>query len=147
MSAYEFVGTGATRKEVNIGYQLYHSYAEGSFIRPHLHIYIPTDAIGGNIRLYCEYYWSNIGDTGSPTIATLTSDIIRTANQAASLNHIASFGSDVDGLGKTISSIVITRVYRDPSDAADTFGASVWLMSADIHIKKDTEGSRDVLVK
>jgi hypothetical protein len=39
------------------------------------------------------------------------------------------------------------RIYRDPTNVADTFGSSVWLKSADIHVECDTIGSREILTK
>lgn len=146
LKAYEFVGTGVTPKELSIGYQFYHSYAEGVSYTPHVHLHIPDDATGGTIKLYCEFENPNVGDTGAVAVTTISGTVTRAANAGISKNHILSFG-EVSGAGKKISHLFMTRVYRDPADVADTFGASVWLKSADIHILKDSEFSREPFTK
>ena len=144
--AYEFVGTGATAKQLNMGFELYHSYKEGSTIYPHIHVYIPDNATGGTIKFFMEYTWTNIGSTGAVATTTISGTIVRTANQGIANNAILSF-TPITGVGLTISSIVMCRIYRDPADAADTFGASVWLKAAGIHYESNTLGSRTITTK
>lgn len=146
MMASEFVGLGAAAKEVFAQFQIYHSYDEGTTVIPHIHLYIPDNVTGGNIKFSMEYHWENVDTTGAIVTSTATGTITRAANAGISSNHILSFGN-VAGTGKTISSILSARIYRDPSDAGDTFGASVWLRSGDVHISKNTMGSRTELVK
>lgn len=146
LRAYEYVGTGASFKEVNIGWQLSHTWLEGSDIIPHIHLYIPDNAVGGVIKIYGEYTWTNIGQTGAVATTTVSGTITRTANQGVANNIILSLGA-ITGTGKTISSMFMSRIYRDPTDVADTFGASVWLKSADIHYQKNMLGSRQELIK
>lgn len=145
LKAYEFVGA-ATMKELNAQFQIYHSYKEGTNVVLHAHLFIPDDATGGVIKFGAELEWDNISDTGAGSSSTVYGTITRTAGQGVSRNHIVLFPA-IAGAGKLISSIVGARIFRDPTDAADTFGSSVWLRSCDIHISKDTQGSRFPTVK
>jgi hypothetical protein len=137
---YEFLGTGVSFKEVNMGFQFNHSIKVGSVLAPHLHLYIPNSAASGVIRMYAECEFSNIGDTGAVSGFTVTGSISRLANAGISRNHILEF--DDLSVNPDISGVLMMRVYRNPADAADTFGSSVWLKSSDVHIEKDTLGSR-----
>ena len=65
MKAYGFVGN--KNEEIHVGFQLYHSYLEGSGISPHLHLYIPAGTKGETVIFDCEYTWANIGSTGAIT--------------------------------------------------------------------------------
>lgn len=137
LKAYEFVGAALT-KEIHAEFQLPHAYKEGSNIEPHIHLYVPNDATGGVIKFGCEYTWVNIDGTEGAT-ATITGTVTIAAG-AGNLHKMISFGS-ITGTGKTISSILSCRIYRDPADAADTFGASVWMKAADVHHERDKIGS------
>lgn len=144
--APEFVGTGVQVKSLTMHFQIYHSYDEGTPVVPHIHLYIPNDVTGGTIKFYADIEWDNINDTGAEVVTTVSGTVVRTASEGISKNKILTFGS-FTGTGKKISSILSMRIYRDPADAGDTFGASVWLKSADLHIHKNTEGSRTETVK
>lgn len=137
--AYEFVGA-ATAKALRMEFQFPHGRTDGSPIIPHLHLYIPDDGTGGIIRFTCEYEWSDVNDTGAISGNTLTGTITRTASQGIAQNAVLSFGEVADA-GHGVSSIFSCVITRDPTNAGDTFGASVWLRSADIHVQKTWLGS------
>lgn len=148
LKAYEFVGTGPTLKEMQLGFQMPHAMKVNSIIIPHLHCYIPDNGAGGDIKFYCEYTWADINNTGALTPVTISGTITRTANQGIANNAILSFGNVTPTTGQGgISSIFMCRIYRDPGNVADTFGASLWLKSADIHVEMDTIGSRTATSK
>lgn len=141
--AYEFVGTGATIKEMSMGFQLPHRAIVNSPIKPHLHLYIPNDVNGGTIKFTFDYLWANVGTTGAMNGLSVTGTVVRPPNAGVANNEILSFGlitpwnGDVGGL----SSVIMARVYRNPVDPADTFESSVWLKSADIHYQSNTLGT------
>ena len=147
LSAYEFVGTNNTR-QMFFGFQLPHGWIEGSTIYPHLHLYLPSDGTGGDVKFYMEYSWENVSSTGTETVAT-TSNVATHAANTIKKNEIVSLtsGAGIVGTGKTISSIFMCRIWRDGADAADTFGSSVWLKSIDIHVAQDMIGSSQILSK
>jgi len=144
MRAYEFVGAALT-KEILITFQMPHSYKEGSDAEPHLHLYIPNDATGGVVRFGCEYTWVN-RDGSEPTTTTIYSTLTVAASAGAQGNKLLDFAA-ITGTGKTISSLLACRIFRDPTNAADTFGSSVWLKSADCHVEHDSLGSQTETVK
>lgn len=144
--AYEFLGNGVTLKSLQLGFQINHDYKEGSDVVPHIHLYVPDDGSGGVIKFYMNYTWANINATGTISETTISGTLTRTASQGIDNNAILSFGA-ITGTGKTISSILMCRIYRDPADVTDTFGSSVWLKSTDIHYECDTIGSRTISTK
>jgi len=140
LRAYEYVGTGPTVKDFNYGFQFPHGWKEGSTVSPHLHLYIPDLLVGGNIRFYLDYNWANIGATGAESVSTIFGDLVRANNAGIAQNALLEFPNIV-GTGKTLSSMLMTRLYRDAADAADTFEGSVWLKSIDVHYQQDAMGS------
>lgn len=144
LRAYEFVGTGPTAKDIQMAWQLTHSWLEGSIIVPHIHLYVPNSGTGGNVRFYFEYTWVNVNGIEGATSTTLgtLSVPVGAGNQHKILEL-----SGLVGVGKTLSSILSARLYRDPADPFDTFGASVWLKAADIHRQMDSLGSRQEYIK
>lgn len=67
----------------------------------------------------------------------------------ANTHRISSLtsGSGLDGTGKKISSILICRIWRNSSNAADTYTDDAGLLSLDFHYQIDTVGSRAQYVK
>lgn len=129
--------------------QMPHSWKEGSLIYPHIHwLHDGTDADGGDVVWGLEYSWANMEEafTG-PAIMTA----VCTAGTALKheFNKLLDGSSNdyIDGSGKTISSILICRVFRDATDDADTLAADAWLLALDIHVERDTMGSRSELIK
>lgn len=147
LAAYEFVGVSST-KQMYFGFQMPHGWIEGSTIFPHLHLYIPSDATGGAVKFYMEYSWENVGSTGSETVTTISNATNYAANTVYK-NEIMSLtsGAGIVGTGKTISSVLMCRIWRDATDVGDTFASSVWLKSIDIHVEQDMIGSTTTLVK
>jgi hypothetical protein len=146
LCAYEFVGSGNVTKEIHLGFQMQHGWKLGSNISPHLHLYIANTALGGTVKFYCEYTWTNINETGTIATQTINGTIVRTNAQSTANNALLAF-SEINGTGKGLSSMLMCRIYRTTTDDADTYESSVWLKSADLHIEKDTDGSREPLVK
>ena len=98
-----------------------------------------SPATSKNVVWKFEYQWQNINGTYSGiTTATLT---VTAATGTTGYKHLISDFSDINGSGKTMSSIMICRLYRLPTDAADDYTDAVGLLSFDIHIEKDTLGS------
>lgn len=146
LRAYEFVGTGNQTKEIHMGFQMAHGWKLGTNVSPHLHLYVANTAGGGNVKFYCEYTWTNIGQTGVIATQTINSTITRNPNEATANNLLFAL-PEINGSGKALSSMLMCRLYRIPDDTGDTYEASVWLKSADLHIEKDRDGSRQPLIK
>lgn len=130
--------------------QLPHTWKEGTTIYPHLH-WVPETTASGNVEWNFEYSWANY-DASTPQVfpAITTSTVVASGPFTAKSHKITSLTSGdagLDGTGKKISSILICRLWRNSSNAADTYGADAGLLFVDFHIMVDGWGSREVFVK
>lgn len=126
--------------------QLLHGYKEGTDIHPHIH-FTPVDTASDgsttNIVWGLEYSWANVGDAfAAPTIIYATNVVSATAWA----HQIASFPA-ISGAGKTISSVLNMRPFRDADNTADKYDADAALLQLDIHYLRDSNGSTSELSK
>lgn len=128
-------------EEVYFACQIPHSYKEGTDIVPHIH-WAPSDGNAGNVTWKLEYTWANIDGTYGNTATAVVTD----STDATSHKHLRADLTTIAGAGKTMSSILMCRLYRDVSDA-DTYGSDAFLLEFDFHIEMDTVGSRAILTK
>ena len=133
----------ATLEQVYFAMQLPHHYKEGSDIRPHVH-WTPTTNDAGNVKWQFEYFWANAATDvfGAPT----TLSVVDAASGAA-WTHQKSFFPVISGTGKKISSMLMCRLFRDPSDAADTYAHEAAFLEFDFHYQVDSTGSQQIAVK
>lgn len=132
----------STSEQVYFTIQLQHSYKQGSNIKPHVH-WAPTTTNAGNVKWFFEYTWSNIGGTfGAPTTISVVDAAAGTAWQ-----HQLSSLPDITGTSKTISSMLMCRLYRNPADGSDTYPDDVAFLQFDVHYEMDTVGSREASSK
>lgn len=128
--AYLFSNT--TEEEIYFDVQIPHSWKEGGTLYAHVH-WSPTTAGAGGVTWGLEYSWSNIGAVfGNTTLATVDD----TAAEAAD-THQMTDAIEIDGTGKTHSSMMICRLYRDVADDNDTYAADVALLEFDFHFEVD----------
>ena len=125
--------------------QIPHSWKEGSTIYPHIH-WIPKNTATGDVEWNFEYTWANY-DPNTPQIfpALTTSTVVVTGPFTQSAHVITPLTTNNTGLtatGKTVSSVLICRIWRDSGRAADTYNNNVGLISIDFHFEMDTFGSR-----
>lgn len=119
--------------------QIPHSYKEGTDLHPHLHW---QQSASTAVTWKMDYKWFNIG-TAVPadftTIATSTGVITYVSGNLSQLSNFPT----ITGTGKTISSLLLIKIYRDDNvTSGDVLG-----FQFDIHFEKDTIGSRDLLTK
>lgn len=118
--------------------QMPHCWKVGSRIYPHVH-WSPDTTDTGNCTWKLEYSWANINDAfGAPATITAT----QAGSGTAWKHQLATFeaGAGIDGTGKTLSSMIACRLYRDAP--TDTFTGDAFLLEFDIHFEIDTLGSR-----
>ena len=142
LGAYAFIGTGVQTQEGFFTIQLSHAYTEGIAISPHIH-WAPETAAAGDVRWFLEYTWASINGT---FLAPQTIDVIQAASGTAWQHQIAEF-PDIVGTGKGISSVLVCRLYRNPADGSDTYADYAHLLQIDVHILKDSVGSRQEFIK
>ncbi len=130
--------------------QLPHDWDEGTDIYPHIH-WVPSQngAAGPSVpRWGLQYAWLNIGETFSAytTIygtTTTTSEVLVKSRQ-----YITSLGTNgMDATGKTISSMIVCRIFRDGDNAADTYAGLAGALEIDFHYQRSSMGSRLQFVK
>lgn len=138
---YTFDG-GSQMEEIFFEVQLPHSWAEGTTIKPHVH-WSPRTAGTGNVVWQFEYTWSNfLGTYPTPTTITVT----QAADGTAYKSQIAAF-PDITDATKKISSLLMCRLFRDPSHTSDTYAGDAYLLGFDIHYEINTVGSRQEYTK
>lgn len=143
INGLEFVGA-ATMKEISGRIQLPHSYKEGSDIVLHLHWGHKNAGATANVVWNIEWWWANVNGTGSVT-TSVTSGIACASTDAN--KHLIADVVTAAGSGFTVSSLVMARIFRDPTLAADTYTDSVWLLDADAHVIYDSLGSNSIASK
>ena len=136
-----FNGVG-TVNELGEGCEILHDYKEGTDITPHLH-WAATTADAGNVKWNLAYMWVNRD-------GTFTGETIISATVAASgvdwKEQRTNFPA-ISGAGKTIGGRFQFVLFRDPSDAADTYAADAAAFDFGIHYERDTIGSRQITIK
>lgn len=139
---FEYQANVVNEERVYFVAQIPHSYKEGTNITPHVH-WAPETDDDATARWALTYTWTNIGDTvGAPATIYVNQAINGNAD-----DHLLTEFAQLDGTGKSISSILVCTLTRNSSDAADTFDDDAYLMEFDFHYQMDTVGSRQELLK
>ena len=131
--------SGSQMNEVFFTVQNTHGYKEGSSIEPHIHwAPMTSPATSLNVRFGLDYQWQNYTAVFTATDSTV---LATGATGTMGYKHqITSFGT-LSGTDKSISSVLVCRLYRLPADAADTYTGDVGLLSIDFHFESDSLGS------
>jgi len=120
-------------------YELPHSYMEGTDVEVHVH-WCPVDTDTGDVSWRFGYSWANINGTLPVPGAELIGTAADPADGTAFKHQYHDLG-EMDGTGKTISSVITAYLYRDVSE--DDYDADAAMLSIDFHIKKDARGSKE----
>ena len=98
------------------------------------------------VRWGLEYEWQNIAADFS---ATTTIYAEESMTDEADKHQMTAFAA-ITGTGKTISSMLVCRLFRNSSHANDTYDngtALALLLEVDFHYELDTVGSRQITTK
>lgn len=130
--------------------QLPHSWKVGTEIFPHLH-WMPKSTGTGNVEWNFEYTWVNYNSV-TPEIfpAITTSTVVSTGPFIAKTHLITPLtvsNVGIDGTNKTVSSILICRIWRKSDNTNDTYTADAGVLFVDFHYEMDTFGSRSEYTK
>jgi hypothetical protein len=115
--------------------QFPHAWKQGSRIFPHVHW---QQGASGSVVFSMEYRWQNIGDPVSAS-ALYNMTIPETLYTSGSIHQINNNPTGIDGIGKTISSIMLIKLYRNDN----TYTGNALTYQFDIHIEKDSLGSKE----
>lgn len=139
--AYAFDGN-ATTEQLYGGFEMPHSYSEGTDLHLHIH-WCPSNSDSGNVKWNFEYSLANSNEVfpDAITISTVVS------TNSASHKHYKTDYPVISGTGLKIGTIVRFRLYRNPQDAQDTYGSDAFLLSIGIHYQINSNGSRAIPLK
>lgn len=133
-------------KELNFKLQMPHGKLLNSLIHLHIHwVALTTGAAGEKVRWGLEYTKANpngvFGAVGAIVYAT---DPVNppSTTPTAHTHYITEF-PDIDMSGDALSTILLCRVFRNSSNAADTFAGSAGLLYIDCHVEFERWGSND----
>jgi hypothetical protein len=125
--------------------QMPHDWKEGSTIMPHIH-WVPSQngATGPTVpRWGLQYAWLQIGETFSSYTNIYGTVTIPSEVLVKDRHYLTKLGTGgIVGTGKTLSSMLVCRIFRDGSDAADTFAGLAGALEVDFHYQRNTLGSR-----
>jgi hypothetical protein len=140
--AYAFDGN-VTSEQLYGGFEIPHTYKEGTTLRPHIH-WSPSNANAGNVKWKLDYVICDKNTGGFTSPATISA-IQETGSQSLK-NNVVEFDI-ISGTDIRIGCIVKFRLYRDPTDVNDTYASDAFLLSLGIHHEVNSDGSRQVFIK
>lgn len=142
IEVYAFAGA-ATEEELHGELEYVHGAKEGADIYFHLH-WSPTTTDAGNVKWQLAYVWINPG--GGATSETVIS--VTSAATGTAWDQVYAAFPAISGTGKEIGSQLGFRLFRDPTDGDDTYGADAAItFTLGCHYESDTDGSRDQATK
>lgn len=140
--AYAFSHTA--NKEVHFDMQLPHAWKQGSTLYPHVH-FAPNanPGVASTVRWALEYTWANVDEVFG---ASTTLNMDGTVGTTDTSKHTMTASTTLAGTGKTISSVMVCRLYRDTS-VAGNYADKAFLVAFDVHYEIDQLGSNQVTTK
>lgn len=134
----------ASEKELFFTVQMPHGWREGTAVYPHVH-WIPKAAgtAGQVIRWGLEYSYSTIGGVFSAANTIYTTNIVGGGVITAANSHLISDFTPIQLPGCKISTIMACRIFRNSSNAADTYTGTAALLYIDWHYQTARPGSTE----
>jgi len=128
--------------------QMPHDWAEGTTIYPHIH-WVPSEdgASGPTVpRWVLQYTWSSLGAVFPAYTENAGTATVPNETLVKSKHYLTPLG-EITASGKTISSMLICRIYRDGSNSSDTYVGLAGALEIDFHYIRNTLGSRTEYTK
>lgn len=128
--------------------QMPHGWEMGTDIFPHIHWTPAENGEDGPTvpRWGLQYSWVNVGETHSGYTYIYGTTTIPSEKLAKSRHYITPLGT-ISGEDKTLSSMLICRIFRDGDHSSDTFSGLAGALEVDFHYQIDTFGSRETFSK
>lgn len=126
--------------------QMPHAWKAGSEVKPHVHWYKTTSA-SGDVMWQLEYKKIAIGETMDASFTAVTSSTSAITDNDTAEEHLLTPFSAIDMSDMGISDMLVMKLSRLGSDAADTYGADAALLEFDIHYQIDARGSAREYIK
>jgi len=141
--------SASTEEELYFEVQLPHGWKEGSTIEAHVHwLPLVSEVVTSKVSWGLEYSWSNIGDAfGNTTI--IYGDTVSLGSTAVVNSHCLTELGAIVATGKTLSSMLMCRVFRDATGTGgtDDYASLASLLEIDFHYQMDALGSASEYVK
>jgi hypothetical protein len=135
--------SSVTDNYVYLTVQMPHSWREGDNVTAHIHWTIPVGGLGGvaeNVKWDLTYSWANM-NASFPVQSTAS--FTRNVATVTANTHLLNDWVELNGAGKTRSSMIILSVKRDTSVAND-YASTALLLEFDIHYRQNRFGSPTV---
>ena len=138
-----------TEEELYFTVQIPHDYKTGSDLYPHVHWTTATGTPSvSDVVWGLEYTLISVGGGFTNTVIIRSNTLIPSCSPpSGTRQHLISEFNPIDGTGLGISAILICRLFRAATDAADTFPNDTGLLGFDFHYEQDTQGSREQWTK
>ena len=138
----------ASEKEIFFTVQMSHTWKEGTAVEPHVHWVNKTAGTAGQVVGWgLEYSKSSIGGTFPAPTTIYGTTLAGGGDITVADEHLISDFPSIDMTGDTISTIMVCRLFRNSSDAADTYTGTAGLLYIDWHYERNSLGSREEYVK
>lgn len=141
IDAYGFNGASIT-EEMSSSFEMPHTYKVGTDLRPHIH-WCPSNTNSGSVKWQLEVTTAGVG-VAFPSTTTVTAT--QASDETDRAHQVIEFDV-IDGTNINIGDITGFRLFRDPTDGADTYGSDAIFLSLGFHYEIDGDGSRQVFVK
>jgi hypothetical protein len=136
----------ANEKEVNFKLQMPHGKLLASAIHLHIH-WVPTStgSAGDKVRWGLEYTKANPNGTFGAVGAYIyaTDPVSPPSTTPTAHTHYITEFADIDMTGDALSTIILCRLFRNSSNAADSFAGDVGLLYIDAHVEYSQLGSNE----
>lgn len=142
---YDFDNAAAgSEKEVFFNVQMPHGWREGTEVYPHVHWLNKTAGGAGElIRWGLEYSVTAIG-AAFPATTTIYGTTIEGGGLITTVDsHLITSFAPIAMTGNRISTVIVCRMFRNSSDAADTYTGTAGLLYIDWHYQTGRPGSRN----
>jgi len=127
--------------------QMPHQWKEGTEIFPHVHWTAATNVGSDKVVWGLEYTWANVGTVLGNTTTITGSDPIAAYSPVDAYEHAITSLGTITATGKTLSSMLVCRIFRKAADGTDTYAADAGLLEIDFHFQIDSDGSRQEYIK
>ena len=148
--AYEFDDAIlAQEKEVNFKMQLPHGWKTASTVHMHIHwVAKSTTSAGQKVRWGLEYVTANINGVLTTHDIIYATDPVNPPSTTPTANtHYLTEFADISMAGAGLSNFILGRIFRNSSDAADTYTDSAYALGVDAHVEFDQLGSNEEYIK
>lgn len=135
---YLFFDGVATTEDVSGSVELQHDIVL-NVIKPHIH-WFPRTTAAGNVKWNLTYTITNVGDA-EPAETTIS---VTTATPEAIQSVVSGF-PDIDVSGHTPGAQFSYRLWRNPTDGADTYSGDAGVKTFGLHVEIGSLGTRTTI--